>query len=111
MVVIALALSGMGMGVAAPVLSASLANAVELARMGTASAAMQMTGQVGAVAGIQIMETVQVARQHAAGVVGSFSAAYVVGAVAAGSGVLAAVFIRRSVPEEAPFVPVEPMVG
>ncbi len=33
-------------------------------RMGTASAAMQMTGQVGQVAGIQIMETVQVARQH-----------------------------------------------
>ena len=110
-IVIALALSGMGMGVAAPSLSASLANAVELARMGTASAAMQMAGQVGAVAGIQLMETVQVARQHAAGVVGSFSEAYLVGAAAAGFGVVAAVFIRRSVPEEAPFVPVEPMVG
>jgi EmrB/QacA subfamily drug resistance transporter len=110
-IVIALGLSGMGMGVAAPSLAASLSNAVELARMGTASAAMQMTGQVGAVAGIQIMETVQVARQHVAGVVGSFSEAYVVGAVAAGLGVVAAVFIRRSVPEETPFVPVEPMVG
>jgi EmrB/QacA subfamily drug resistance transporter len=110
-IVLALALSGMGMGVAAPSLSASLANAVELVRMGTASAALQMTGQVGAVAGIQLMETVQVARQHTAGVVGSFSQAYLVGAFAAGLGVVAAVFIRRSVPEEAPFVPVEPMVG
>jgi EmrB/QacA subfamily drug resistance transporter len=110
-VVIALALSGMGMGVAAPSLSASVANAVELSRMGAASAAMQMTGQVGQVAGIQIMETVQVARQHTAGVVGSFSSAYVVGAIVAGVGVLAAAFIRRSVPSEVPFVPVEPMVG
>ncbi|HVN49786.1 MAG TPA: MFS transporter [Acidimicrobiales bacterium] len=110
-IVLALALSGLGMGVAAPSLSASLANAVELARMGTASAAMQMMGQVGAVAGIQLMETVQVGRQHAAGVVGSFSEAYLVGAFAAGLGVVAAVFMRRTVPEQAPFVPVEPMVG
>ncbi len=110
-IVVALALSGMGMGVAAPSLSASVANAVEITRMGAASAAMQMAGQVGQVAGIQIMETVQVARQHSAGIVGSFSSAYVVGAVAAGLGVVAAAFIRRSVPSEIPFVPVEPMVG
>jgi EmrB/QacA subfamily drug resistance transporter len=110
-VVVALALSGLGMGVSAPSLSASLANAVELTRMGTASAAMQMTGQVGAVAGIQLMETVQVARQHTAGVVGSFSDAYLVGALAATIGLAAAVGIRRRVPTEAPFVPVEPMVG
>ena len=110
-VVVALALSGLGMGVATPSISASVANAVELSRMGAASAAMQMAGQIGSVAGIQIMETVQVARQHAAGVVGSFSSAYLVGALAAGLGLGAAAFIRRSVPEEIPFVPVEPMVG
>ncbi len=110
-IVIALALSGMGLGIAAPSLSASVANAVEISRMGAASAAMQMAGQVGQVAGIQIMETVQVARQHSAGIVGSFSSAYVVGAVAAVLGLVAAAFIRRSVPSEVPFVPVEPMVG
>jgi EmrB/QacA subfamily drug resistance transporter len=111
LIVIALALSGVGMGVAAPSLSASLANAVDLARMGTASAALQMMGQVGAVAGIQLMETVQVARQATSGVVGSFADAYLVGAVAAGVALVAAACIRSSVPTEAPFVPVEPMVG
>jgi EmrB/QacA subfamily drug resistance transporter len=110
-IILALALSGMGMGVAAPPLSACVANAVELSRMGAASAAMQMAGQVGQVAGIQLMETVQVARQPVVGVAGSFSAAYLVGAVAAGLGLIAAAAVRRSIPREAPFVPVEPMVG
>jgi EmrB/QacA subfamily drug resistance transporter len=110
-IVVALALSGMGMGVATPSMSASVANVVEISRMGAASAAMQMAGQVGQVAGIQIMETVQVARQATEGVVGSFSSAYLVGALAAGLGLIAAACIRRSVPKEIPFVPVEPMVG
>ena len=107
----ALALSGLGMGVATPSISASVANAVEIERMGAASAAMQMAGQIGSVAGIQIMETVQVARQHAAGVVGSFSSAYLVGAPAAGSGPAGGGVHPPLGPREIPFVPVEPMVG
>jgi MFS family permease len=78
-IVVALGLSGLATGVAAPSLSASVANAVEIEQMGSASAAMQVFSQIGVVAGIQLMETVQSARASH-GLLHSFHVAYLVAA-------------------------------
>ncbi len=85
----ALALSGVGMGTAAPAMAASVANAVRDRDLGVATAAQQMMAQVGVVSGIQILQTVQQAREPVVGAVASYHWAYLVGAVA---GVLALVF-------------------
>ena len=110
-IIVALALSGLGNGIAAPSISASVANAVELEDMGSASAALQLASQVGVVAGIQIMETVQVARQGSVGVLASFHEAYVVAGCAALLGVVSAAFLRRSVPGSAPAFVAEAIIG
>lgn len=94
LVVVALAVSGLANGVAMPSISASVANAVEVERMGSASAGLQVANQVGVVAGIQLMETVQAGREGAAGLVSSFHASYAVGAAVAAVGVVAALGIR-----------------
>jgi len=86
-IIVALALSGAGMGVASPSVAAAVANAVEPESLGVASASQQLMAQVGVVAGIQAMQTIQASRQAASGLVGSFHDAYVVGA---GSCLLAA---------------------
>lgn len=83
LILLALAASGLANGVAQPSMSALVAGAVEPERLGSASAAMQVASQVGVVAGIQVMETVQVARQHASGVVSSYHWSYGAGAVVA----------------------------
>jgi len=111
LVIGALALSGLGNGIGSPSISASVANSVEIEHMGSASAALQLASQVGVVAGIQIMETVQVARQESAGVLGSFHDAYLVAAGAAALGILASAFIRRTARRELPTLAVEAMVG
>ncbi|HET9732431.1 MAG TPA: MFS transporter [Acidimicrobiales bacterium] len=81
LVVVALALSGLGLGIASPSVTAAVANTVEENSLGVASAAQQLMNQVGTVAGIQVLQTVQAARQ-ASGLLGSFHAAYLVGAAA-----------------------------
>jgi EmrB/QacA subfamily drug resistance transporter len=96
LVVVALGLSGIGMGISTPAMNATVANAVDPEDLGVASAASQLMSQVGTVAGIQIMQTVQVAREGADGLAGSYHAAYLVGAVVAGFGILASSFVRRS---------------
>ena len=111
LVVLALGLSGLGFGVCSPSLSASVANAVEIERMGSASAALQLASQVGQVAGIQVMETVQVARQHSAGLVGSFHEAYLVGAGVAAVAVVAASFVERARRHAFPTLVPESMTG
>jgi len=96
MVIFALVLSGIGLGVATPSVAASVANAVDDSDLGVASATQQLMTQVGSAAGIQVMATVQLAREHASGLLGSFSEAYLVGA---GACVLSLVFslgIRRA---------------
>lgn len=93
-IIIALGVSGLANGVAMPSISASVANAVEIERMGSASAGLQVANQVGVVAGIQVMETVQASRQHLAGVVGSFQNAYAAGAVVTVVAVVAASLLR-----------------
>lgn len=94
-VMAALALSGVGLGIASPALSSSVANAVRPTDFGIASASQQLLNQVGLVAGIQFMQTVQSSRQ-AAGLAASFSAAYAVGAAVSVLGVLCAVFVRSA---------------
>jgi MFS family permease len=101
----ALALSGVGLGIAQPSISASVANSVDEDQLGIASAAQQLVTQVGLVAGIQIMSTIQAAREPTAGVVASFRAAYLLGAGVCALGVLCAAFLRsapRGAPEGAP---------
>ncbi|MGI8491642.1 MAG: MFS transporter [Acidimicrobiales bacterium] len=95
-ITIALGLSGLAMGVAGPSLAASVANSVEVAQMGTGSAGLQVANQVGQVAGIQLMETVQAAREHSAGIVGSFQFAYLAGGAAAVVAVAAALWVRSA---------------
>jgi EmrB/QacA subfamily drug resistance transporter len=94
LIVGALALSGVGMGTTAPAMAAAVANAVDESDLGVVAAAQQMMAQVGVVAGIQILQTVQAAREPAVGGIDSYHAAYLVGALVAGLGVVAACFVR-----------------
>lgn len=59
LVVLGLALTGLGMGIAAPSLTALLASSVPTADMGVASAVQQLAAQLGAVFGGALMVAVQ----------------------------------------------------
>lgn len=89
----AVGLSGVGMGMASPALSSSVANAVDESDLGIAGAAQQLSGQIGNVAGIQIMSTVQVA-SVAAGTLAAYGRAFGVGLVLALAAGLAGLFVR-----------------
>jgi EmrB/QacA subfamily drug resistance transporter len=78
-----LALSGLALGVSYPAVAAAVANSVDDLSLGVASSAQQLVAQVGTVAGIQVMQTVQASRTGSAGLLGSFHDAYLVGAVGA----------------------------
>ena len=92
----ALALSGIGMGTASPALAAAIANSVDEKDLGVVSAAQQMVAQVGVVAGIQILLTVQAAREPVVGVAASYHATYLVGAGVALVGSVLALFVRNT---------------
>jgi EmrB/QacA subfamily drug resistance transporter len=96
----ALMLSGVGMGACAPAMIASLANAVDRADLGVASAASQTMSQVGVVAGMQLLLTVQLALFATMGNA-SYGAAYHLGAAAACVALVAAFFVRRTRHEDA----------
>jgi EmrB/QacA subfamily drug resistance transporter len=98
----ALVLSGVGLGISSPSIAASVGNAVEEHDLGIASAAQQVMMQVGTVAGIQLMVTVQAARQRTAGLVGSFHEAYLLGAAVAGVAVICSCFLRSYQRSDAP---------
>jgi len=74
----------------------AVANAVDPHDLGVRGATQQMVNQMGIVLGIQTLQAVQVARQSAVGGVAAFHDAYLLGAVAASIGVVAALFVRRS---------------
>lgn len=102
-VVLALCLAGLGMGVVSPSTSSAQANEVEPGRLGVMSAAQLLATQVGEVAGIQVLVTVQesLARGvgppgalHGAALLPSFRAACWVGAAVAVAGVAAALAMR-----------------
>jgi MFS family permease len=91
-----LALSGLGMGAASPAMAAAVANSVDEADLGIAGATQQMVAQIGVVLGIQVMQTVHVAREATVGGVASFHEAYLVGAGSAVLGLAAALFVKRT---------------
>lgn len=84
-----LALSGLAMGTSMPSLVTVVANTVEVGDLGVANAAQQMVGQIGTVAGIQLLSTINGGSGDAA----PFAAAYLVGGVVAAGGAVAASFI------------------
>jgi MFS family permease len=101
LVEVAFVLSGIGLGVGQPPLSASAANEFLPEDLGAASAAQQLMLQLGTVAGIQVMQTVQAAadrgRTGQGPLLSSFHLAYVVGGAVALLGVAAAAMTRSTV--------------
>jgi EmrB/QacA subfamily drug resistance transporter len=105
-IVLALSLSGIGLGVLSPAMTASIANAVGDEDLGVAAAVQQLATQVGSVVGIQVMQTVQDSTEGSSGLIGSFANAYRLGAVAAGLAVVASLWVRPTGPEPE-FLPAE----
>lgn len=95
-IVVALALSGIGLGFQSPAMGAIVAEAVDESDLGVAGALQQLMTQVGAVIGSQVMQTVQESTAGTHGLIPSYGIAYLVGAVVASFGVVAAWFIRSS---------------
>jgi len=98
LIILALALSGVGLGISQPSISAGVANAVEDHDLGVASAAQQLMQNVGIVSGIQIMTTVQTSiAQGATGAAAlhSFRVAYLVGGAICVLGVLLATGVKN----------------
>jgi MFS family permease len=103
LILAALALSGLGMGVSNPATSASMSNELAASEYGVMSAAQLLATQVGEVAGIQAVLTIQesIARRsglanvhHSTALLHSFSVAFWVGAGVAALAVICALFIR-----------------
>lgn len=92
LVLVGLALSGLGLGCAQPSISSSVANAVDEDSLGIASAAQQLVTQVGVVSGIQLMSTIREAS-------GSFLNAYALGVAASVLAVIAASFLKSAARE------------
>jgi MFS family permease len=82
-VVLALVLTGLGMGLSLPGLVSSIANAVEEKDFGAVSAAQEMLMMVGMVLGMQGMQTIQDGRARVVGEAGGYHDAFMVGAVLA----------------------------
>jgi MFS family permease len=102
-VLVALALSGLGMGVSMPATSSTMSNEVAASEYGVMSAAQLLASQVGEVAGIQAVLTIQesIARSsglsnvhHSTALLHSFSVPFWVGAGVAALAVVCALFIR-----------------
>jgi MFS family permease len=102
-ILVALALSGLGMGVSMPATSSTMANELAESEYGVMSAAQLLASQVGEVAGIQTVLTVQetVARRaglgevhHSTALLHSFSVAFWIGAFVAALAVVCACFMR-----------------
>ncbi len=102
-ILLALALSGLGMGVSMPATSATMSNELADSEYGVMSAAQLLATQVGEVAGIQAVLTIQesIARSsglgnvhHSTALLHSFSVPFWVGAGMAAVAVVCALFIR-----------------
>lgn len=86
----ALALAGIGMGIAMPPLAASVTASVASEDYGIAGAAQQMMNQVGMVVGITAMQSVQQAQLRVGDQVGSYPWGYLTGLAFAAVGVATA---------------------
>jgi MFS family permease len=82
-IIVALALSGVGNGLSTPSSVSSASNEFEPDELGVMSAAQQLIAQIGIVAGIQVMVTVQASAGGGAGSLSDFHRAFAVGAVVA----------------------------
>lgn len=92
----ALALAGVGAGAALPATAATIANSVDERDLGVVGAAQQMMTEVGLLAGIQVMQTVQVSRAEIVGEQASYHDAYLVGAAAGAVALVLAWFVRST---------------
>jgi MFS family permease len=108
MIAVALALSGLGMGVAMPSSSSVMANEVKANEFGVMTAAQMLAMQVGEVAGIQVLETVQQALVHrhhlghakpGAALLATFQLPFFIGACVGAVGLFSALFIH-SIPRD-----------
>jgi MFS family permease len=108
LIILALALSGLGNGVSTPSTASSAANEVAADELGVMSAAQLLITQIGIVAGIQVMVTVQASSHGGAGTLASFHTAYLVGALVALAAVVCGFFVTdtprgtRGTPTEVP---------
>ena len=102
-ILVALGLSGLGMGVSLPATSATMSNELAASEYGVMSAAQLLAAQVGEVAGIQTALTIQesIAKRsglsnvhHSTALLHSFSVPFWVGAGVAALAVVCALFIR-----------------
>jgi MFS family permease len=100
---VALALSGLGMGVSQPATSSTMSNELDESEYGVMSSAQLLATQVGEVAGIQAVLTIQesIAKSaglanvhHSTALLHSFSVPFWVGTFVAALAVLSALFIR-----------------
>jgi EmrB/QacA subfamily drug resistance transporter len=98
-VVVALTLSGVGVGASLPRLASSVANSVDDVDLGVAGATQQLLSQIGTTVGINLLETVQVAALAGAGLAASYRVAYGVGAAVSVVGLFVALATR---PERTP---------
>jgi sugar phosphate permease len=101
-IIAALALSGIGNGLSTPSTAASASNEVAEDELGVMSAAQQLITQIGIVAGIQVMVTVQASAHGGVGTLASFHRAYAVGAVVAVLAGVCGFFMRNTVRGGAP---------
>ncbi len=106
LIIVALALSGLGNGVSTPSTASSSANEVEPDELGVMSAAQLLITQIGIVAGIQTMVTVQASSHGGTGDLASFHAAYFVGALVAFAAVVCGFFVKDT-PRGARVAPVD----
>ena len=106
LIIVALALSGLANGVSTPSTASSAANEVAPDELGVMSVAQLLITQIGVVAGIQVMVTVQASADGGAGTLESFHKAYLVGALVALAAVVCGFFVVDT-PRERRATPVE----
>jgi predicted MFS family arabinose efflux permease len=113
-VVVALVLTGAGMGLSLPGLVSSVANSVSERDFGAVSAAQEMMLMVGMVTGMQGMQTLQAARARVVGPAQGYQDAFLAGALIAAVALVLAFAVRsmhRATPvpptgsPEAPMIP------
>ncbi len=92
-VVLALTLSGIGVGAAQPGIAASVANSVENADLGIAGATQQLVSQVGTTLGMNVLEAIELVARDADSLGRSYAVAYGLGAVVTGIGLVLAFFM------------------
>jgi MFS family permease len=93
-IILATALSGIGLGISSPALTSLMANAVAETDLGVAGAMQQLMTQLGAVLGAAVMATVSAVADHDH--FGPFHTAFWVAAGVAGLGAVAAGFVRST---------------